>query len=718
MPRLALLGLLFCAAFMPSLYGEGLKIITSGGLQGVADSKGQVLVPAIYEKLGWSDGSLDIPEDFVGYYENGKWGLLSVHSKRITAPLYVILKPLDLGFYEAGIRPDHSNRIARGVIDNKGKVILDFKYFTFVRSGAHHFIVSHYENGILLYGVISDNHEVILEPVYASVQPMGVFFVAKNHSGKLQIVDVTGTPVLEEWIDHVHQTDFGYTVGSKGYQGLLDTNGKLKFPIAFKEIVQGVAIPYPEWEVRRIGTTTGQIVKCDSIDYDASDDLLIAHVSHSEHLLAASETLFKNEEHTLKSIKNGFLVTENTSSRIWGIYKTDGREVTSGYDTIALDSMYFYVHSMKGWDIFNQFGRQINDHPFQEVGFSQDRSIPVKRNDYWGWIDFQGEKIVDYRYDNEVRTSNSEQFIANNYGKWGVSTLADRWMILPEYDSMYAFQNFYVGTRGMASYIFNALGLQIQAVPYQVETAEYLRLIDGNQIGAITRSGYLIEPHYRKIQVHADNYYELTDAQGKVTMITSEGRVVIRPEDKVQDVLSFSEDFFHIIKDGKHGFVDTNGKLRVANRYDSAQYYSEGMAPVKLMGRWGFIDKYEILRIQPFYKKSSVFKHGLAVIQSDNQYGIIDMKGNEVVDVKWKMIRRLKTGNYLITDWDGKMGLADTEGRFIVRPNYDDLEDTEQALIVATVAGKKGVLDYQGFTKVPFEYRQIDIQGDYLLLLK
>lgn len=711
--------LFFVFAFsFQTLFGEGLKIITSGGLQGVVDSKGHVLIPAIYEKLGWSDGSRNIIGESVGFYENGKWGLLNVTGKSITQALYATMKPLNGGIFEAGIRSIDSNRVNRGLIDAKGKVLLDFKYFTIEKSKRHHFIVSEYQNGRIRYGVISDKYEEILPIEYLSIERLGTFFLAQNSIRKIRVFDLKGIPLLSFWVDQVEATTQGLVITNEGYKGLMDKDGQLIHDVIYKSVRLASPEKFALWEVRKIGSADKQLISCDSIGYNQNDDLLIAHVNHSEHLLAASNLLFKNQQHALKHIKNGFLVTQNNALQTWGIYKTDGREIAVGFDSVAVDTMYYYGHTQKGWEIYNLFGRKINEYPFQAAAHSQERMIPAKRNDYWGWIDFQGERIVDFRFDRIVPTHNSEQFMANNYGKWGVSTFDDEWLIKSEYDSMYAFQNFYVGMKGQASYLFTTRGERIQAIPFTIVIDDFLKIIDRERVGAITKSGHYIDPQYHEVKLHGGGYYELIYPDGSHGMVDANGRVIIKKEDGIQEVLSFSEDYFHIIKDDKHGFVDTNGKLRVANRYDSAQYFNEGLAPIKLMGRWGYIDHSELLTIQPYYKYSSVFKNGLAIIQVGDNYGIIDKEGEEIVDVKWKHIDRLSTGNYLITDWDSKVGLVDVNGYFMLRPNYNVLEDTPEQLIVATLSGNKGVLDYKGLTKVPFEYKEIEIKGDYLLLLK
>ena len=124
------------------------------------------------------------------------------------------------------------------------------------------------------------------------------------------------------------------------------------------------------------------------------------------------------------------------------------------------------------------------------------------------------------------------------------------------------------------------------------------------------------------------------------------------------------------------------------------------------------------MKIQPFYKYSSTFLNGLAIIQTNDGFGIITPAGKEVVEVRWKNIERLSTGNYRIVDWDEKVGLCDINGRFIVRPNYESIEDTENELLIVSKNGLKGILDYQGFTKLPLEYSELKIKGEYLILQK
>lgn len=696
-----------------------LKIYTLDGLQGIEDAEGKVVVPAIYEKLGWSNGTSEIINKTIGFYENGNWGLISLRSNKVGKAGFRVLEPFNEYLIEAGKVTPYSNVVKRGLIDEKGEVIVGFNYFTIDELFAGIYKVSVYSEGDIFYGVVTRDKELI-SSIHENVNAVGNFIVAGSKGLTRQVFQKDGTLLLQDWVDEFTLKENGYLVRKEGYYGFLDLSGKWKLPLEYKSINEHSVIRFPRWKVTSLGNIglNDQVleISCDSITLEPNHDILIAHVNNAEHILAASDLLFTDQNNSLKSIRNGFLVTQNNKTQQWGIFKTDGREVAVGFDSIAVDSLYFYAKSKQDWDVYNMFGRKINERSFQAVSYASNRNVPVKRNDYWGWLDFRGNVLLNFTFDKVEKTFNPNHFLAKNYGSWGVSNFNGDWLVLAEYDSIYCYDRFYIAEKGRATYVISDEGEVIQSIPFETRPKNYLELAHDDLLGVITASGHYVHPTYQKISVYGD-YYALKDSS-YITLIHSNGRVVVRPDDEIQEVYGFSEGYFHILKDGKHGFIDENGKLRVANRYDEAQPYSEGLAPVQLLGKWGFIDKAEVLRIQPFYRYSSTFVNDLAIIQSGEDFGIITPSGKEIVEVSWKNIKRLPTGNYQIKDWDDKYGLCDVNGRFIVRPNYETIEDTNKELIVASKNGRMGILDYQGYTKLPFDYSDVKIIGEYLILQK
>ncbi|WP_139796242.1 WG repeat-containing protein [Sporomusa malonica] len=108
-----------------------------------------------------------------------------------------------------------------------------------------------------------------------------------------------------------------------------------------------------------------------------------------------------------------------------------------------------------------------------------------------------------------------------------------------------------------------------------------------------------------------------------------------------EDVLPFSEGMAPVKVNGKWGFIEKNGYITIAPRYDDVRQFSEGLAAVKFGNYWGYIDKSGQWVIEPAYLDGGKydkdltmqFENGLAEVyakRSENNYSkvFIDKKGN------------------------------------------------------------------------------------------
>ncbi|MEQ9009249.1 MAG: WG repeat-containing protein, partial [Ekhidna sp.] len=162
-------------------------------------------------------------------------------------------------------------------------------------------------------------------------------------------------------------------------------------------------------------------------------------------------------------------------------------------------------------------------------------------------------------------------------------------------------------------------------------------------------------------------------------------------------------------------FVDEQGRLRISNRYDNARVFNEGRAPISLRGKWGFIDYEENLIIQPYYENTSQFIKGLAVVHRNGKSGLIDKNGTEVLELIWKSVHRLNTGNYIVQDINGQYGLVNEDGSFILRPAYDHLSDFENQVVVSK-RGAWGVLDYSGQQIYKINHEDVKVVGEFTMI--
>ncbi len=399
------------------------------------------------------------------------------------------------------------------------------------------------------------------------------------------------------------------------------------------------------------------------------------------------------------------------------MYKQDGSEVLGAMDSVVLSDHYIFAKHKDGWDVYNQFGRKLNEYSCESILGEQSKRIGIKRSSYWGWLNFNGDQEVKCKYDAIDFGIDDQSFIIKYVDKWGVADFDDHFVIAPEYDRIEKVGNLYVAHKGYSKRIFTPEGKQIYHTSEWISGDEILLIGDGqDSLRAVLPSGHLIENTFSKAEKIKD-YYRFK--RGKFTALCdAEGRYVIRFSDEIQEISTPAEDRFLIKKNNSYGFVDAQGRLRIANRYDAATSFSEGLAPVKLIGKWGFLNIDERLVIQPFYDQVSQFQDGLTIVKRGEYYGIVDKQGEEVVDIKWESIGRQKSGNFVVVDAEGNYGLVDKQGGVIYAPIFEYLEDTGMDLVIAQKGGKKGVMNYDGYTKYPFVHAEIEAHDGYLLFLK
>lgn len=705
----------FFALSLISLASGGAQVFTAGNFQGLKGSDGGVLIPPVYDALGWSDGSKDLVNDVIGYYEDGKWGLINSRNKRITTPKYAVLSSYDEQYVLAALKGQFTNHLYHGLIDSEGQAFIDFHFFSIEKWNEQTHLVSEYRESTIYFGTCDSSGKIKIPLQYKRLEQLDALTVAVLKDGSKFLYDALGEPVFQETLDQVETRPEGFLVSRRGSFGLVSPNGVVVHPVKGKSIESGQLVPFPTWEIRSLATGQSQKVACDSLSL-SEEGLWILHVNRVEQFLGGSELLIDKNQNELRYIGNGYMITKNKANARWALHKTDGKLVAGEYDSIAFEGDYFYCLSPKGWDIYSMFGRKLNTWPYEAVGASSNRNIPTRKNGYWGWIDFQGNQLIDFKYDQVEPIRTGSAFLVEYIGSWGVADFSDRFLISPAYQSMRFTGTCFLAGKGSTTTVFTKEGKEIYKSTARFSGTEPLTFREDTGWGIILPNNQVIDPQYDSIKGIGD--YIRVYKSGLAGLLSSEGGTVISFKDCIQEIYSFSEGYFHVKKDQQHGFVDTYGRLRIANRYEQATDFSDSLAAIKLRGKWGLIDRSESLVIQPFYQSIGLFQQDHAIIKQGAFYGLVRKDGREILTPEWIEIRRQATGNYLLTDKSGRNGIADARGKILLMPAFEAITDTDKGLLIATQGGKMGVMDYQGFTKVPFVYAKIEIKGDYLLLMK
>ena len=77
----------------------------------------------------------------------------------------------------------------------------------------------------------------------------------------------------------------------------------------------------------------------------------------------------------------------------------------------------------------------------------------------------------------------------------------------------------------------------------------------------------------------------------------------------------WGQELFPVRVDGKYGYIDKSGIVKIKPKYERAFEFSEGLAKVKLNKFIGYINTKGVLVVEAKYKRGTMFSEGLAAVR-------------------------------------------------------------------------------------------------------
>lgn len=693
-------------------FSEEFTVFEKEGFYGIKDGAGQVTVPPVYEKLGWSTGEIDIFDGLIGYKKGTNWGLITVRNKALTEQKFYSLEPFEKGYIKGSIKGKFSNHLFYGLLDSKGKTVVSFNYFELTKL-ENFLLVSEFDGGKQSYGLVSLENEIAIPLQYKSIYHKNNFFVGTTFQHAVDVYHHQS--LVQSSLDSIQFND-GIVGHRAGYAGYINSEGSITLDFNYKTVqfsaskVEG--IKFPTWKVY-LDQELQFEWQCDSIR-KTTNEIWVAYLNGAQHILLPEAEDFDSKDFVIKKIENDFAIVQHSKSRKFSVISTTGKFLVTGYDSIAFSETHFLGLKNKRWDIINSSGTKLHRASFKLVLPGPRNFFIASKNQHWGIVDFSGEKYITFKYDSIIHTKH--HYEVKYLNKWGALDFHGNWIVQPEFTDIQSFGRVIIGRKGHGYSVFQNNQFKFRTTYRPTSSLDENVVIqnDSNRLGLINPLGELLaEPNYKRIISKGDFIELRSDLFSK--LIHKDGKAILDEDDEIEEVGEFSESHFAIKKNGRWGLVDHLGNLRISNRYDSIGVFKEGIAAIKIRDKWGFIDKEESLIIQPYYDKSSSFQDGLAIVESDNLAGIIDLKGEVIVALAFASVERLSTWNYLIKDQSERYGLVDHDGKFIIRPSYQYLEDTGQGIIVMH-NNLWGYLDYDGHQVFKLTYSFIEVVENYLLL--
>jgi hypothetical protein len=135
--------------------------------------------------------------------------------------------------------------------------------------------------------------------------------------------------------------------------------------------------------------------------------------------------------------------------------------------------------------------------------------------------------------------------------------------------------------------------------------------------------------------------------------------------------------------------------------------YSEDLYPLKINGKYGFIDEKGILKIAPSFEYAQPFADDRALIREEGKYGFIDPQGKIVFFVEgvnsWQWIHSFSDGLAAVRINPQEWGFIDKAGNFVIPPQFYNIRDFSEgvAAVRPTLSSEYFYIDKQGHPVFP-----------------
>lgn len=679
---------------------SGFDVFRENGNVGLRDADGKTIIPAKYDALGWSTSAFKVIDNVIGFKEGGYWGLISLGNKIITKSQYEELNPGEGSLLIASKKSTLSLRMVTGCINTSGKEILPFLYdgitLTNLRAIVYTFIGNQYR-----YGLVDLDNKTLIPQQYQVIRPVGSLrFAVQNFDSKTALFSDAGKQMTAFTIDSISAYKKNYAIIYQNTsQGLLDAQGDIRIQPVYREIKidDDGSVFHRDIDSWEFLNGQNQLIHKKNADLIKPIDKNLMQVSVSgvvqltdDALKPISPTVFEwlgdfHDDVAVFSMGGKF-----------GIARRDGSIVVPArYDLMKRDGGFFLAALVLGtkqsWSLIDKTGKVLTGKGYETIHPYSGRIFPVVNRNYWGAIDATGKEVIACAYDSIVQQL-GDHVVVKFKGQYGVVALPEVWKVTPRPNRI-------------------RLISDNRFVEQDPKNA-YLKSFDGNTI-------YFTENRIDVMPTHLVEHIP----SGALWQIDFDGVIVnrkIQPDGSIERVYPETEGLRGIKKNGQYGFVDSQGRLRIANRYEGIEPFSEQLAAARIRGRWGFINHEDKIAIQPVYDEVSAFRDGVSVVKQKGFQGLIDKTGKLVLPTRYQSVVVLPTGNVLIKQ-DGLYGLANKEGRILINPKYQSLEDEGNNYVVVQRDGKYGVLSSKGVSTIPLIYDQITYNpysGQFLALKK
>ncbi|MDQ3190372.1 MAG: WG repeat-containing protein [Bacteroidota bacterium] len=343
----------------------------------------------------------------------------------------------------------------------------------------------------------------------------------------------------------------------------------------------------------------------------------------------------------------------------------------------------------------------------------------VKKDNFFGVIDTLNTTIIDFKYNNISRTSDSTLFL------------------MEKANPLYGIID------SLGEVIYKSTFQQVH--PFNEELS--LVMVD-KVYGYINKKGnIIIEPQYNKASSFSEEV-AVVRTKRRWGVIDKTGVFIIEPQySKLGD---FKEGLAFVLDNGKYGYIDLNNEMVIPAIFQYAESFNNGVAIVRFENKYGLINKAgeNVLKfkfknitvegnfiyakknkkyalygtngekiIKNKYKEIHPFSDGLARMLNKKRYFFIDTLGKKVITCKYSLVENFQEG-FAAVKINGKWGYINKNNKIQIEPQFNSAEQFVNGRAIVKLKNHYGLIDTTGKYILDASYDIINPFGENKTLVK
>ena len=406
----------------------------------------------------------------LSYKENDKYGLINLKGKKITKPVYESIETLE---YKDGILKIKQDG-KYGLIDLKGNEIIKPKYNLITTDGYYNEETKYDKAGYIVnvrtdsgyrYGYINYRGKEMLDTMYTDIKRItekkddNVIYLVTYKNGKAGILKNGQTIIENEYEDIEYDIENEIIILQKDVkQGVYDFEGNMILPIQYENITfAGQYINAYKDEEFQVFDINGILQNKEShksiekvnngkysitIDRDnkygvidankneilenkysyieyAFDDYFIITINGKSGVVdGKNNIIIEPKKDIIQNIRGTNIIQIiDSKTNISEIYNNKMEKVSTQNDArIYIKDDYIQIASLNNIEYFDFDG---NKKETNEI-FKENKIFSKKQDGKWGYVDKDGNIVVDFKYDMATDVNKYGFAAVKNNNKWGV----------------------------------------------------------------------------------------------------------------------------------------------------------------------------------------------------------------------------------------------------------------------------------------------------------